>query len=103
MILNSVLYDQFLLGMPQTPQIAEHTLTLETARFGPFTFQVGVDADAIETPFLRVSDAHQRLQGSPLAQVASRLEREVVATSVFGTNSIEGGSATCTDYASKGP
>ena len=30
--------------MPQTPQIAEHTLTLETARFGPFTFQVGCRA-----------------------------------------------------------
>lgn len=77
--------------MSLTPEIANHTLTLETARFGPFTFQVGVDAGLIETPFLRVSDAHQRFQGSPLAQVASRLEREVVATSVFGTNSIEGG------------
>jgi Fic family protein len=77
--------------MPLTPPIAEHALTLETARFGPFTFRVGVNAGSIETAFLRVSDAHERLQGSPLAQVASRLEREVVATSVFGTNSIEGG------------
>ena len=73
------------------PALADHRLTVETSRFGPFTFQVGVDAASVETPFLRVSDAHQRFQGPPLSQVASQLEREVVATSVFGTNSIEGG------------
>jgi|PlaIllAssembly_1097288.scaffolds.fasta_scaffold05184_3 Fic family protein len=73
------------------PDIADHALTVETARFGPFTFRVGVETPSIETLFLRVSDAHRRLQGSPLAQVASRLEREIVATSIFGTNSIEGG------------
>ena len=39
----------------------------------------------------RVGDAHQRLRGSPLAQVANRLEKEVVVSSIFGTNSIEGG------------
>jgi Fic family protein len=73
------------------PALPDHRLIVETARFGPFAFQVGVDAAAVETAFLRVSDAHQRFQGSPLSQVASQLEREVVATSVFGTNSIEGG------------
>ena len=72
-------------------EIPDHPLTLETTRFGPFTFRVGVNAGEIETPILRVSDAQQRFQGSPLAQVASRLEQDVVATSVFGTNSIEGG------------
>lgn len=73
------------------PELANHRLIVETARFGPFAFQVGIDAVSVETPFLRVSDARQRFQGSPLSQVASQLEREVVATSVFGTNSIEGG------------
>jgi len=73
------------------PEFADHQLTVETARFGPFTFQVGVGAAAVETALLRVGDAHQRFQGSPLAQVAGQLEREVVTTSVFGTNSIEGG------------
>lgn len=77
--------------MPPTLKLADHRLTVETARFGPFTFQVGVDAAAVETAYLRVSDAHQRFQGSPLSPVASQLEREVLATSVFGTNSIEGG------------
>ncbi|WP_295442417.1 hypothetical protein [uncultured Thiodictyon sp.] len=73
------------------PEFADHRLTVETARFGPFVFQLGVDAAVVETAFLRVSDAQQRFQGSPLSQVASQLEREVVAISVFGTNSIEGG------------
>ena len=67
---------------------------VETARFGPFTFRVGVDPSWVETLLLRVGDAHARLHDSPLAQVADRLEREVVVSSVFGTNSIEGGTLT---------
>ena len=73
------------------PGLEEHRLTVETARFGPFVFQLGVDPAAVETAVLRVSDAQARFQGSPLSQVAGQLEREVVVTSVFGTNSIEGG------------
>lgn len=70
------------------------TLRVDTARNGPFTFQVGVDGAAVETHLLRISDAHQRFRGSPLAQVANRLEKEVVVSSIFGTNSIEGGTLT---------
>jgi len=69
----------------------EHTIRIETDRFGPFTFQLGIDFPSLETLFLRVSDAHERFRDSPLAQVANRLEKEVIATSVYGTNSIEGG------------
>lgn len=64
---------------------------VETDRFGPFTFQVGVDMAAVESLLLRINDAYQRLKGSPLSQVANRLEKEVVVSSIFGTNSIEGG------------
>lgn len=63
----------------------------ETSRFGPFTFQVGVESSLIEALYLRVTDAHKRLHGSPLSHVANRLEKEVVVSSIFGTNSIEGG------------
>lgn len=42
----------------------------------------------------RVLDAHARFVASPLAQVAKNLEREVVVSSVFGTNTIEGGTLT---------
>jgi len=71
--------------------LEEHARRVETARFGPFTFQIGVNPESVGATYLRVSDAHKRFRGSPLSQVASRLEKEVVASSIFGTNSIEGG------------
>lgn len=77
--------------MSLIPAFSEHVLNVPTDRFGPFLLRLGVDPRAIETAYLRVDDAQRRLQGSPLSQVAGRLEREVVAASVFGTNSIEGG------------
>lgn len=64
---------------------------VDTARFGPFTFQVAVDAKVVQTLLLRVGDAHARLIGSPLAQVANQLEREILVSSIFSTNTIEGG------------
>lgn len=72
-------------------EIKECSLRVETSRFGPFTFQIGIDPTAIEALYLRVTDAHKRFQGSPLSHVANRLEKEVVVSSIFGTNSIEGG------------
>ncbi|HFD87414.1 MAG TPA: Fic family protein, partial [Gammaproteobacteria bacterium] len=69
----------------------EYTLTAQTDLHGLFSFLVGVDPTAIETLWLRIEDAHQRFMGSPLAQVANQLEKEVVVTSIFDTNSIEGG------------
>lgn len=74
-----------------TSTYPECLLRIETARFGPFTFRAGVDDKTIHTVILRVRDAHARFVSSPLAQVASRLEREVLVTSIFGTNTIEGG------------
>lgn len=66
-------------------------LKVETARFGPFTFQVGVDLEDLAVPLQRVEDAHALFIKTPLNQVASQLEKEVVVSSVFGTNTIEGG------------
>jgi hypothetical protein len=63
---------------------------VETDRFGPFLFQVGIEPAKIELLLLRVEDAHERFIASPLAQVANQLEREVVVSGVFGTNTIEG-------------
>lgn len=69
-------------------------LKVETDRFGPFTFQVGVDWEGLVVPIQRVEDAHELFIKTPLNQVASRLEKEVVVSSVFGTNTIEGGTLT---------
>lgn len=68
------------------------TVRVHTHRSGVFTFRVGVDLEAVTPLFQRVEDAHRRFKSVPvLPDVANRLEREVVAASVFGTNAIEGG------------
>lgn len=67
---------------------------VETDRFGPFTFQVGLNADDLVLSWVRVEDAHKRFIASPLSQVASELEREVLVQSVHGTNTIEGAQLT---------
>ena len=67
---------------------------VETDRFGPFTFQVGLNATDLLLPWIRVEDAHKRFIATPLSQVASELEREVLVQSVHGTNTIEGAQLT---------
>ncbi|MBE2259832.1 MAG: Fic family protein [Rhodobacteraceae bacterium] len=64
---------------------------IDTDRFGPFVFQPGFTAAAVALGLHRVEDAHARFVASPLAQVANQLEQEVIVSSVFGTNTIEGG------------
>ena len=66
----------------------------ETARFGLVTFQIGVDAGKVSMTLQRVTDAQKRFLSSPLSQVAKRLEQEVLVSSIFSTNTIEGGTLT---------
>ncbi|MEA1889726.1 MAG: Fic family protein, partial [Pseudomonadota bacterium] len=73
----------------------ENKIRVETYRSGIFTFQVGVDLSDIQPLLQRVEDAHARFAAVPiLPDVATKLEREVVVSSVFGTNTIEGGTLT---------
>jgi len=67
---------------------------VETSCFGPFTFQVGVDQSEAAMLLQRVADAQVRFLSSPLSQVANRLEQEVLVSSIFSTNTIEGGTLT---------
>lgn len=67
---------------------------IETARSGHFVFQLGVNLQELLLPIQRLQDAHQRFASSPLAEVANQLEKEVVVSSIFGTNTIEGGQLT---------
>lgn len=76
------------------PEIPDIRLRVDTDRFGPFVFQVGLDPARLLLPMQRLEDAHERFAGSPLAQVANPLEREVIASSIYGTNTIEGGALT---------
>jgi len=70
----------------------KHTeMRLETDRFGAFVFRVGVDMASLENLLLRIDDAHKRFKTAPLSQIANRLEKELVVSCIFSTNSIEGG------------
>ncbi len=76
------------------PRFDYPPIRLSTARSGPFEFTVGVDGVTLESLLLRIGDAYRRFLHSPLVQVANQLEKEVVVSSVFSTNSIEGGTLT---------
>lgn len=80
--------------------LPEISRRVETDRFGPFVFQLGFTVGDVTLAFQRVEDAHERFVASPLSQVANRLEQEVVVSSVFGTNTIEGGTLTEDETAS---
>lgn len=64
---------------------------IELARSSPFKLQIGVESQAIETTYLRVCDAQQRFASFPLHTVSEQLELEVIVTSIYSTNTIEGG------------
>ncbi|XSG85043.1 MAG: Fic family protein [Methylohalobius sp. ZOD2] len=66
-------------------------IRVETERAGIFVFEPALDVEALRLPLQRVIDAQRRFRKSPLSQVANKLEKEVVVSSVFGTNTIEGG------------
>jgi len=67
---------------------------VETSRFGPFTFQVGCDISETSALLQRITDAQMRFVNSPLFEVSDRLEQEVLVSSIFSTNTIEGGTLT---------
>lgn len=67
------------------------TKRIETIRSGVFKYQLGLNKDTLALLLQRVVDAQERFRSSPLAPVANELEKEVVVSSVFGTNTIEGG------------
>lgn len=72
---------------------------VETDRFGPFVFQLGLSEAETAALLVRVDDAHHFLQSSPLSQVANRLEKEVLVSSIHGTDTIEGGQLTVEETA----
>lgn len=67
------------------------TKRVETFRSGVFKFQIGLSEQDLNILLQRVMDAQIRFSSSPLSSVASSLEKEVIVSSVFGTNTIEGG------------
>jgi len=75
--------------------MTEKVVKIETHRSGPFQFQVGLDMGKVQPLLDRVTDAQQRFRSMPiLPDVATSLEREVLVSSVYGTNTIEAATLT---------
>ena len=73
-------------------------ITVETFRSGNFHFQIGLDMSVIAPLIERAEDAHVMFASVPLLpQIAMEMEREVLVSSVFGTNTIEGGTMSETE------
>lgn len=65
---------------------------VQTNRSGYFVFKIGVSFEAIQSLLDRVNDAQERFRNVPvLPDIATLLEKEVIVSSIFGTNTIEGG------------
>ena len=59
---------------------------------GHFTFQIGVDRDALTPLIDRVNDAKERFVKTPVvADYLNQLENRVMVSSIHGTDTIEGG------------
>ena len=67
----------------------QHSVVCE--RFSPFKLRLALDWQAVELPLRLVEDAWQRFASSPIAAIASSLEKEVIASGIYGTHTIEGG------------
>ena len=65
--------------------------SIACARFAPFKLRLALDLQAVELPLRLVEDAWQRFASSPIAAIASSLEKEVIASGIYGTHTIEGG------------
>lgn len=68
------------------------TLRVMTYKSGAFTFQIGADIDCL-TPMLdRINDAQARFNKIPtLPNIIGQLQKQVLASSIYSTNTIEGG------------
>ncbi len=72
--------------------VMENENRIETHRSGIFTFQVGLDFDALRPLMDRVGDAQKRFSSIPiLPDISERLYKAIVVSSIYGTNTIEGG------------
>jgi len=67
-------------------------LKVKTHKSGNFVFQIGLDFEALKALKERVNEAHIRFVSIPLiSEVAAGLEQRVIVSSIYSTNTIEGG------------
>lgn len=71
------------------------TLRVMTYKSGSFTFQLGIDLNKIQAMLDRVNDSQNRFNKMPsLPQIIDQVQDKVLASSIYSTNTIEGGQFT---------
>lgn len=71
------------------------TLRVMTYKSGSFVFQLGVDLKQSQAMLDRVNDAQNRFNKMPnLPQIIDQIQEKVLASSIYSTNTIEGGQFT---------
>ncbi|MCH4248859.1 MAG: Fic family protein [Acinetobacter populi] len=72
--------------------VDDTTLTVMTYKSGSFTFQLGFDLDDIQGMLYRVNDSQNRFNKTPsLPLIIDQVQEKVLASSIYSTNTIEGG------------
>ena len=70
-------------------------LTVETYRSGIFTFQTGLNLTQLQMLIDKVNYGHRLFSSLPLLpDIAAKLEKETLLSSIHGTDTIEGGTLT---------
>lgn len=71
------------------------TLRVMTYRSGSFTFQLGFDMGQVQAMLDRVNDSQNRFNKTPsLPLIIDQVQEKVLASSIYSTNTIEGGQFT---------
>ncbi len=75
--------------------IDDTTLRVMTYKSGSFTFQLGFDLHQVQAMLDRVNDSQNRFNKMPsLPQIIDQVQDKVLASSIYSTNTIEGGKFT---------
>lgn len=70
----------------------ETTLRVMTYKSGSFTFQLSVDMEKLSPMLDRINDAQGRFNKIPtLPMIIDKVQEKVLASSIYSTNTIEGG------------
>lgn len=75
--------------------IDDTTLRVMTYKSGTFTFQLGFESSSIQAMLDRVNDSQNRFNKTPsLSLIIDQVQEKVLASSIYSTNTIEGGQFT---------
>lgn len=75
--------------------VDDTTLKVMTYKSGYFTFQLGLEHDQVQAMLNRVNDSQNRFNKTPsLPLIIDQVQDKVLASSIYSTNTIEGGQFT---------